>query len=276
MLNLVSNPKSTDNANTNLSMSGLRTPKGNYLCTDDLAKLKKMKDIAVANKDTTHKYKNVDTADIVQSVGDYLTEQGHEFTTKILLGAAKKSSKHIAEFTITNMDLLPEDGGGNGKILVINSYNGECSLYLLAGAIRFACANGIISGTKEFFEKIIHRDGMLLTEKMMMLNEKVQIACEYLKEHFADKVTAMMEQNINFTKECEIVLGLNIPNQAKLDVIAKIHPTNRHMLRVEDQPQNTWTLFNIINESIREAARHAVSELEYNENLMDNVVALAA
>jgi hypothetical protein len=245
-----------------------------YLSGEDIATLVELKARAAANTSVAEKsYEYVPTEQVVQSVGDWLTENGYEFEARIVTGAKGKSTKHIAEFTITNMVLF--GGGGNGKILVVNSYNAECSLYVLAGAIRFCCANGLIAGEHEFFEKVVHRAGEVCRQKLMMLNEKIKIAAEYLKTRFGALVDEMSAQDLKFTKEAEIVLSLNIPNQAKLMVIEKIHPTNRHKLRVEDQPVNVWTLYNIVNEAVREAARHGMSEFEHNTNLMDDVIRLA-
>jgi hypothetical protein len=247
-----------------------------YLSNEDLAVLRELKQRADANVTVAEKsYEYVPTEDVVQSVGDWLTENGYEFTARIVTGAKGKSTKHIAEFTLTNVHLFAGEGGGNGKILVINSYNAECSLYVLAGAIRFCCANGIIAGEKQFFEKVVHRAGEVCRQKLMMLNEKIKIAAEYLKTQFGSKVTEMAAADLKFTKAAEIVLNLTIPNQAKLLVIERIHPTNIAKLRKEDQPQNLWTLFNIINECIREAARHEMSEFEHNTSLMDDVIRLA-
>jgi len=245
-----------------------------YLSQEDLNTLGGLKTLAAQNTTVAQgSYEYVPTEQVVQSVGDWLTENGYEFTVHIITGAKGKSTKHIAEFTLTNMVLF--NGGGNGKILVVNSYNAECSLYVLAGAIRFCCANGLIAGEHEFFEKVVHRAGEVCRMKLMMLNEKIKIAAEYLKTNFGALVDGMIAQDLKFTKEAQIVLGLSIPNQAKLMVIEKIHPANRHKLRKEDQPANVWTLYNIVNEAVREAARHGMSEFEHNTSLMDDVIRLA-
>jgi hypothetical protein len=253
-----------------------------YLDDKSLNVLKVLKTKADNNRAVGEKsYEYIPTEDVVQSVGDYLTELGHDFSVKIVTGAAAKSSKHIAEFTLDSVALFPGEGkdggpGGHGKILVVNSYNAESSLLVMAGAIRFCCANGIISGTHEFFEKVVHRQGEVCNQKLMQLNDKIKIACEYLENNFGAVVNKMTKTEVKFTKECEIVLGLDIPNQAKLMVIEKIHPTNRANLRKEDQPKNLWTLFNVINECIKECARHEMSNFEYNTSLMDDVIRLAA
>lgn len=262
-----------------MTLALLKTDSVSYLKPQDAETLNYLKSLAGKHRATTDKaYEHIPTEQIVQSVGDHLRDLGYIVEVDIKTGAKdKKSTKHIAQFTLTNMALFDRrgEGGGNGRVLVINSYNGECSLVVMAGAIRFCCANGLIAGEHEFFQKIIHRQGDLVKQQLMQLNDKVSIACEYLKDKFRGAVDRMAAVNLEYVREVEIVLALPIPNQAKLMVIEMIHPSNRSKVRVQDQPQNLWTLYNVVNECVREAARHDLSDFEYNSSLMNQIEELA-
>lgn len=255
--------------------------KESIFCNEDLAKIQRLKEIAKAKKkvgDST--YHAIDTEEMATEVNEYLESLGYETSVKVITGASKSSSKHIVEFTLNNMELFKDSGdSGNGKVLIINSFNGECCLTVLAGMIRFACANGIISGDKEFFEKLKHREGQTVRERMMQLNEKIQIACEWLTETFGKRVQEMIETKLSYTQESSLVFGLNLPDNITCEVLRRRHPENANSTeawnRVEDKARNTWTLFNVINEVIREKARHELNDFEHNENLMHNVLQFA-
>lgn len=262
---------------TNLTLVTNPVVKANILSNEDMAILANLKQVAVNKKKVSDAtYHAIDTAKMANEVNGYLEELGYETSAKIITGASKSSSKHIVEFTLHNMDLFKGTGDdGNGKILIINSFNGECCLTVLAGMIRFACANGIISGDKEFFEKLKHREGETVRERMMMLNDKIKIACEWLTDTFGERVKEMTELELNFVQESELVFSLNLPDNITCEVLKRRHPANIGDLRVEDRTRNSWTLFNVINEVIREKSRHGLNDFEHNEQLLHNVVKFA-
>ena len=260
---------------TNLRL--IENTQESILCNEDLATLANLKRIAEENKKVSDAtYHAIDTEVLANNVNEYLTSQGYETSARIITGASKKSSKHILEFTLHNMELFKDTGDdGNGKILIINSFNGESCLTVLAGMIRFACANGIISGDKEFFEKLKHREGQTVRERLMQLNEKVQIACEWLTETFGQRVSQMQKLELSYAKESALVFSLNLPDNVTVEVLKRRHPDNINDLRVEDRARNTWTLFNVINEVIREKSRHEMNEFQHNETLMHDVIEFA-
>jgi hypothetical protein len=251
-----------------------------FLANEDLARLQNLKDIAIRNKKTKGRYQYVDTEEMCNSVCTYLNEIGYETTPTILTGASKTSSKHILEITLDNMELFGGESnskgdGMRGKILIINSFNGEAALTVLAGAIRFACANGIISGEKEFFEKVKHREGQRLEGALMMLNETVYTACEWLKNSFAARIDLMKSMALRFDKEAKIVFDLNLPDNITAEVLKRRHPANIKKLRAADRSRNIWTLYNVINEVIREKSRHAMNDFEHNQSLLNDVIEFA-
>lgn len=247
-----------------------------YLSNDDIATLDKFKGIARAydNKRVSTKYQHIDSVQLSKKVCDHLINKGYDVECRLKLGAGTKSTKHIIEIELLNMPLA--NGEGYGKILILNSYNGECSLTILSGFIRFCCANGIISGENESFERIIHIQGETVNDRLRRLTDKIDIACEYLKEKFGARVDSMVRVDTTYTREIEILLQLKVSDKVKLEVITLRHPANRKNLRVEDRDNNLWTFFNVVNEVIKETANSEVSEVEANLNLIDDILQLAA
>ena len=246
--------------------------KQNTLCNGDLIKLARLKDAASENNKVSYKYHTIDSEVLANSVGDKLTDMGYDFTTKVLLGAGHKSSKHIIEFTITNMVLFKDTKDeANGKILILNSYNGECSLSVLAGCIRFACANGLISGEKEYFEKIRHQEGQMVAERLSTLNDKVQEAAEWILNTFPTRVEQMSSVTLSYEQQAKIVFELGLSDKVAGIVLKKRHPAFIDELREEDRGQDMWSLYNTINEAIRENSRSEMGEFSSNESLFNDV-----
>jgi len=247
------------------------------LCNEDLAHLKRLKEIAsIKPRVSADTYKVIDSETIANNVFDYLTTLGYDVTVKIVMGASKSSSKHIIEFTLNNMELFKDShDAGNGKVLILNSYNGECSLTVIAGMIRFACANGIISGEKEFFEKLPHRQYESTIQRLDNLNDKIRVACEWLTNTFEVRVNEMKSKVLTYEQECSLVFKLKLPAVVSYEVLQRRHPENKENVRIEDQALNIWTLFNVINEVIREKARHAMHDFDQNETLMHSVIELS-
>jgi hypothetical protein len=253
-------------------------PSSKHLSDSDLAKLAEFRRIALGERKahTDKGYEYIPTERVVESVAEHLTGLGHTFSVEIRTGAKSTSTKHIAQFTLDSMDLFAGDGGGKGRILIINSYNAECSLSVMAGAIRFCCANGVIAGEKELFERIVHRRGDLVQQQLMQLDSKLDIALEYLQTKYAARVEDMRNKILTYQEMAEAVFNLTVPNQAKLMALEALHPSRQHLRRAEDKPMTAWTLYNVVNECVRTAARHDLSDFEHNATLMDDVLRLAA
>jgi hypothetical protein len=215
-------------------------------------------------------YSYLPSESIIKSVGDWLSSEGHSFDVRVLTGAADKSTKHVVEFSLRSLELFRDEGGGFGRVLIMNSYNAECSLTVLVGALRGCAGNRLVLDERDFSERIVHRNGGA-DQKLGLLNKKVSAAIEHIKGSFSAKPEQMSKQSLDFVRECQLVLGLSIPNVAKLAVIERLHPANRASLREQDRCQNLWSLYNLVNEAVREAARHGLSELEYNLSLLGDL-----
>jgi hypothetical protein len=251
--------------------------KGEYLTNDELASLKRFENLANNEKNrrvTWDRYQHVPTQQLVKTVGDHLIRSGYDFDVKLVFGAKGKSTKHIAQFTLNNMML--DRGNMAVKILVMNSYNGECPITVLGGAIRFCCANGIIAGENQSFEKIVHIVGETINDRLRRLTEKIDIAADYLKNNFGTRIETMASMESNYVKEIDILLGLDVTEKVKMEVIRRRHPKNIAELRIEDRGQNLWCFFNVVNEVIRDQSRTGLLEVESNLNLIDEIIRLAA
>jgi len=260
-----------------------------YLSDTEISHIRRLEKLGKENFKGSWRYQPACTIQSVKAIGDYLTQHGYGFETKLILGAGSKSTKHMVSFEIQTQHgkLCPVAGGeGNAKIMVTNSFNREGSYKISGGMYRFVCANGIVVGKFQQFSKIIHTQGQTFERKWRLMEHQIACTLRYIREEFGMKIEEMKAKELNYEQKMMIVLKTKQLNDTMVsELTRKLHPDNDYKLRVEDRDNNLWTLFNIINEVIREKSNfkklddgttQGLSDAERNETLLDDIVKLAA
>lgn len=108
---------------------------------------------------TSQRYQPISTAMIVEKLISEGFLPTHAAQTNSRKQDAKLFSKHLIrfrhqDFNYTNSDIAPE-------IVLINSHDGLSSYRLFTGLVRFACLNGMISGTSYGDVKVRHQGDIL-------------------------------------------------------------------------------------------------------------------
>jgi len=179
-------------------------------------------------------------------------------------------------------DLLDQVTEINGdmitpRIILYNSYEKECALTVHIGFFRWVCSNGLFSGESTFSTRIVHRVGDICEEKLDELYTGVAAAIKYIT---SGELVRQIESSTSvvLTREQMIRTVCQLPQistRSKDRLIKRV--INVSDRRLEDQPNNVWTLWNMINEEIRSSSRgNEVQLSERNNGLLNSIKELAA
>jgi hypothetical protein len=163
-------------------------------------------------------------------------------------------------------------GGLRPQISVINSTDGSRAFNLIGGVFRLVCSNGLVAGDIFDSERIVHRVGPTFDRKIESLPLRIVALVE-------DTVEAMKElneltcQELSENKMIEIVGNLTMSKKAKTETIKDVVFEDQR--REDDQGNNVWTLYNIVNENLRKHSK-AKAYQKHNEKLLENIQLLAA
>lgn len=228
-----------------------------------------LRERATLNKRTGNRYQDISTNDIHEKVISML---GDNATMKQIVGKGYKGTSHALEYTI-NRPLTLLNDETKPRIVIINSYNGEKPLTVLVGLFRLVCANGLIIGESIFKEKIRHVQGQTYEHKIASIGHRIDCALEFVENDMMKNIDKFTGIQVNRQEQQSIVqrLGLSKRLTSRLEYSFE-YP---EILRKEDQDQNVWATYNVINEAIHKTTRSEMAELRKNVSLMDNVHNLA-
>lgn len=150
--------------------------------------------------------------------------------------------KHLIRLRHPNM--LPTLGGSVAELIIINSYDKSSSIRIMLGVYRFACANGLITGTS-FINYRIRHVGDPLTRAVDSLNS-AQLLVPKLNEQIRLFIATPLnaKQQIDFATEVAMEL---LKGKSK---ISEFEPT--HLLgvrRCADKGNDLWSILNRIQEN---------------------------
>lgn len=221
--------------------------------------------IGMINSNTSNKYKYVDSFDVLES----LELTGAEIDS-IKFNRHGKSSKHLIDIRLKETIQVFGDSV-IPRLLLVNSYNGECAFSIRVGVFRLVCSNGLIVGTETFHQRLVHLDTLDFDDKLKTIQEAANDALKYMRMSMANEIVEKMGKYLTPDKQHDVVDGLGLSKR----IIKSIH-SKLECPRLEDSSNTTWSLYNIINEAIREASRSPLRNEEKNFDLMSKVVKLAA
>lgn len=129
------------------------------------------------------------------------------------------------------------------EIILINSHNGSCSYQMLSGAFRFACANGLIVGTKDQEIRVRHQGT--------------------IEDDVIEGVYRIVEQFEEVSEQKEILKSITLSDTQKHmfaetalehryeDKYCPLTPEKLlHLRRADDNKNDLWTVFNVVQENL--------------------------
>lgn len=236
-------------------------------------KLHLLKTNAINNKRTSNRYRTVDTTELMNTVENVLTKKGQEFKSEFITGMGGKGTTHALVYTLkSGINILGDDC--KPRIIVLNSFNAEKALSVKIGFLRLCCLNGLFAGKSIFSESARHIKGESIEEKLRTLADKVEYALNFISTDFKNKVEEYTAIDLTPYQEVEVINNLGLSKRIT-EKVTLLRTGLHHRLRVEDQPRNAWTLYNVVNEVIRRYTRSEIANVNKNIKLMDNVVNLA-
>lgn len=229
----------------------------------------RLKSQAAVDKKTSERYAMVDTETVIKRILELAVEQGfHVDRTKV--ATRGKGSLHTVRIRFTALSGESQDIG-HPELIIMNSYNGECSLNFNLGFYRLICSNGLTIPMPECDEvnydsgKRRHIAGPKMSEFNRHLDERIITALEGLKGLGA-KFEQMSSVTVSKEQEVTIIdqLGLTKGQRKQYDSI-------RAGAYGRDTEDNLWSIYNAVNEAIRRSQRSEFATEMRNIDLLANV-----
>lgn len=189
----------------------------------------------------SNRYKVFNTSELVQQFTSrgYSINQIQEqyYRDKALKG----SGKHLIrlrhpDFKVNIDGLIPE-------IILRNSYNGTSCFEISLGIFRLVCSNGLMAGTKfsSFKVKHVGKDAIYkVFDSINQVQESSQLLEQAVKRFQGVQLTP---NQISFFahQAVELLVPKDATNIEYLDILK--------VRRIEDRPNDLWTVFNKIQEN---------------------------
>lgn len=221
----------------------------------------------------------IDTQPIIQQAQEYLTNQGiaHE-----LRGVVRNKATHKVELLMPG--LLFNDGGSDlqAKLILTNGNNGKTAFNISVGFLRLVCQNGLVIHSGIFQERIIHRNTPGIVKRVDELPFKIAAAIDFIKSGEAlEPLTDLQSIEVATNEQAISIIGsLNVADDVKRMAIRtwigddnSVYTFSR---RETDQPNNAYSLYNVVNEQLRKFhGEHTQVYTKANVRLLEDVSVLA-
>lgn len=194
----------------------------------------------------SEKYVHIPTSQVIEDM-----EKLNFFVTECKEIKARKRKgfqKHLLIFRNPNLVINGEDGDVvYPTILISNSHDGSSSFTFQSGIFRRICSNGLVVSTQDFDKlRIRHMNYTFeeLQEKIKFMVEQLPLTVESMNKMKStqlseDQARDLAKRSLTTRFEEDEIDALNI------DLDALLTP-----IRVEDKPNDLFTVFNRIQEKI--------------------------
>ena len=216
----------------------------------------------------TNTYRHYSHEDAIKVVEDALYSAGVNYSLKF---QQLNTNKMVANFQFDDY-LIEGLGGLVPQISVVNSTDKSTALKLIGGVFRLVCSNGLVAGDVFDSERIIHRVGETFERKIQTLPTRIVALIDDIIAA-VEEFKELREQTLTEETMISVVGNLPVNKKTKRASIDKIVFEERR--RIQDQGNNVWTLYNIVNESLRNHTP-IKSYTTKNEGLLEHITALVA
>ena len=196
----------------------------------------------------TSKYDFVDTMGAVEILQDYGFKPVFAQQKPIRKSSNIPFASHLIAFA---QDL--EDNPHRPEILLWNSSDGSQSLRLLSGIFRFACDNGIVCG-EGLQAKFRHIGGKTAGFENLVQEQAKNMPKAMAKAETMQAIKLDLKQQQDFAADA-LSLRWNCAIDATWDAAGSFWDAQSMQQalapkRIEDAPQDLWTVYNRLQESI--------------------------
>jgi len=234
----------------------------NYLTKDQLRKICPVafKD-APTNPDVTDRYLFVNTETII----DDLDKLGWMPVTAAMRKNRGKDtifSKHMISFQNPNIKITSKDGDDAfPRIIMTNSHDGLQAFKFSVGIFRLVCSNGLVVADEKFSEFKIRHKGYTFAELRDVVAQAVKDLPNKVEvlNKMRNKILTQDEKQKLALDALLIRAGIT-PDSDKAKEFEYDQETIQDILepkRKEDQGDDLWKTFNVIQEKITQGEFHA-------------------
>lgn len=233
-------------------------------------KLVRLKAIAASQSNKiSAKYSAIDSQQLIDDTMTTLQAIGlTDVNVSIDATGGTRGTKHFINFRLNDL-AIEMDGGLTPRIIIENSYLGECAASISVGIYRFVCSNGLILGEDFFEERIQHVSGPKFHQKIGGLHSGIASAVNAIKNDLVNLVSELQSLELSFAEQLRLIVSLKMSDKLTESVVNRLYVQSS--LRNEDRPKNVWTTYNIINEVMRESTRSDYAFTSKNINLLDDI-----
>lgn len=238
----------------------------------------------------SNKYRRIETADITAQVdavlaargllpasltdrrwsGDTISASsatvGYSVKTMSVRG---KGSTHGLKYTLHGLRTTVNGDSVTPTINIVNSYGGERAFQITVGFFRLVCSNGMIVGTALFNRRIVHLKGETTERQLAEVALGIAAALDYLAGDFAKDMQQLATTTVSQDVMVRISQAVGLSKSRLADVESKIR--NVQSRRLQDRGDNLWTLWNLLNETLRLRSRSELRQLLVNNDLLDQI-----
>jgi hypothetical protein len=217
----------------------------------------------------------------------FAKEEGYQQVSTDIVYSEKpgvKTTKHLIEFKFEDLKNDLFGTPATPRLLIWNSYNGECALSINVGVYRVVCANGLTVGQEIFQDRAVHMEDSGIIKVVAEFQDKLKEALDYVRHNMIPSLTERMNTDIQPADVLRIVRQLGQDGALSLRNVDRI--INHLSLdletgdfifcnRKEDRDLTLWNLYNIINEVMRNTGRSTLAQEMKNVKLMDRLLKIA-
>jgi hypothetical protein len=195
---------------------------------------------------TSEKYSHIPTNQIIQDMEKL--GWGVVDAKQVRARKGEGYQKHLVVFRNNNLVIEGTDGdSAYPQVLLTNSHDGKNAFTFTAGLFRMVCENGLVICSKEFENLKIRHYGYNFEELTNVINsmvEKLPLTVESMNRFKGKQL--VKEQIEEFAKKAAVIrFGVEQLQNITIDYDKLIEPT-----RPEDQGNDLWSVFNIVQEKL--------------------------
>lgn len=194
--------------------------------------------------DRSKYFKHVSTIEALQALGDEGFMPFMVAQTKPRDADKMGYARHMVRLR-RESDIKAE---GTNEVIIYNANDGTSAATMLSGHVRFACANGLVTGDSLNTVKIYHRGNVT--------GEYIEGAYTILKDFERVDASRDTMQSINLGRSAALIFAEEALN-LKYDGASPLEPAQILMpRRSEDKKTDLWTTFNVVQENLIKGGIH--------------------
>jgi len=194
----------------------------------------------------SERYAHVTTMDVVDAVMSKGLQPYSVSAAKTRKEDRRGYQKHMLRFRMPGADVV---GKGAPEVVIVNSHDGTSSFQVYMGMIVFACANGLVIGSRWQSHSIGHRGGDIVPR---VIDAAYTVVDDFAKlaPRVADmqRVQLTMDQASDFATRAHALRFGPVTDDDK-----RLLPSPQALLkprRFEDANMSLWSVYNRVQENV--------------------------